>query len=131
MSHVGCGSALCKMSFHLKQAKYLKMSSLYTAHQLLAFIQESPTTNKPEITKAAVGQMSSITKATRETLLQQERWDSLWFSYLQIFIRVEDAVRQNGAFPFHGCRWGLRRPAVPLKDYQRKEGQQESSPEVL
>lgn len=129
MSPVGCGSALCKMSFYLKQTKHHSMPSLYTAPKPWAFTQETPTTNKPEITRTAVGQTSGITRATRETLLQQERWDSLWFSHLQIFIRVEDAVRQSGAFPFQGCWWGPSRLTVPLKDCQRKEGQ-ESSPET-
>lgn len=84
--------------------------------------------NKPGTIRTTVKQTSSITKATRDTLLQQEKWDSADLS-LQIFTRVEDAVRKNSVFLFHGCWWG------PRKDYQREEGQQELlvfySPEVL
>lgn len=73
-----------------------------------------PTRNKPEITRGAARQTSNINKAAREYLPQQKGWYSVGL-HLQIFVRVEDAVRKNGAFPFQGYWWG------PSKDYERIE----------
>lgn len=78
------------------------MSSLYAAPQLSAFIQQTPTRNKPEINGAAARQTSNINRAARESLLQHEGWDSASL-HLRIFVRVQGAVSKSGAFPFRGC----------------------------